>query len=92
MIIPKHFFLGGVKWTVKCESHLPELQGHCDSKHATIHVEDNDNRTVMEQAFCHELIHAFFFATGRIEDHDEVLIDSLGTFMHQFMTRKENGN
>ena len=46
---------------------------------------DGENKQIMAQTFCHELLHALFFSTGRVEDHNEVLIDGLAHSLHQFL-------
>ena len=59
--------------------------GQADFRNATILIEKNENKQIMAQTFCHELLHALFFSTGRVEDHNEVLIDGLAHSLHQFL-------
>ncbi len=86
MRIPEKFTLGAVKWEVKIVDELPDKFGQCDSKTARILLEKNDKKSVMEQAFCHELLHALLYATGR-PDHDEILVDGVAQFLHQYLTQ-----
>ena len=85
MIIPKNFTLGAIEWQVRIVRDLPDRMGQTDFRNATILIEKNDNRRVMEQTFCHELLHSLFFSTGRVEDHPEELIDGLAHSLHQFL-------
>jgi len=85
MKIPKSFTLGSITWKVKIVEDLPDRMGQADFRNATILIEKNANKQIMEQTFCHELLHSLFFSTGRVEDHDEVLIDGLAHSLHQYM-------
>ena len=57
----------------------------CDAIRCTCNRPKNENKQIMAQTFCHELLHALFFSTGRVEDHNEVLIDGLAHSLHQFL-------
>ena len=86
MKIPSKFTLGATKWAVKLVDHLDDTeQGRCDPKTATICILKNKNHQIMEQVYCHELIHAFTFSTGRVENHDEVAIDGQAHYLHQYL-------
>ena len=85
MKIPKTFTLGAITWKVKIVEDLPYRMGQADFRNATILIEKNENKQIMAQTFCHELLHALFFSTGRVEDHNEVLIDGLAHSLHQFL-------
>jgi hypothetical protein len=85
MKIPKTFTLGAITWKVKIVDDLPDRMGQADFRNAIIFIEKNENKQIMAQTFCHELLHALFFSTGRVEDHDEILIDGLAHSLHQFL-------
>ncbi len=87
MRIPTKFTLGAVAWKVETVEHLPELQGRADARSATILIEKNPNKTIEAQTFCHELIHAFLFSSGRPEDHDEVMVDGIAHYLHQYLVQ-----
>jgi hypothetical protein len=91
MKIPKEFTLGAVTWKVKIVEDLPDRMGQSDFRNATILIEKNANKRVMEQTFCHELLHTLFFSTGRADNHDEVLIDGLGHSLHQYLVEIYDG-
>ena len=85
MKIPKTFTLGAITWKVKIVEDLPDRMGQADYRNATILIEKNSNSRIMEQTFCHELLHALFFSTGRVEeDHPEQLVDALAHYLHQY--------
>ena len=86
MYIPSSFTLGAIEWQVKKVHNLGDALGKCDFDDAVIYIQYNDNRQLMEQTYCHELIHAFYYAMGRYEEDDEVLIDNQATFLHQYLT------
>jgi hypothetical protein len=84
ILIPNKFTLGAVNWNVKLVEDMHEVQGKCDPRVGVISVEKNKNKSIQDQAYCHELIHSFFFSAGIIE-HDEALIDKLGYSLHQYL-------
>jgi hypothetical protein len=85
MKIPKSFTLNAITWKVKIVEDLPDRMGQADFRNATILIEKNVNQQIMAQTFCHELLHALFFSTGRADNHDEVLIDGLSHSLHQYL-------
>ena len=86
MKIPSSFTLGAVIWKVVVIEHSPDNQGHTDSRTATILIEKNPNKRVMEQTFMHELNHAIKFSTGKTE-HDEGVNDAEAVFWHQYLVQ-----
>jgi len=84
MKVPSEFTLGAVDWKVKSVECLGDRTGQTDSEKALILLEKNPNKQRFSQVFCHELIHAFLFSTGRME-HDETLVDGLSHFLHQYL-------
>jgi hypothetical protein len=88
MFIPKKFKLGAVTWTVEEVVYLPDnTMGLCNNLDSSIKVLKSLKQEVKEQTFCHELIHALLYSTGRTE-HDEQLVDSLAVFLHQYLKQK----
>ena len=85
MKIPSKFTLGAIEWKVKLVDELGDNLGECDRDTATVILKKNSNKQILAQTFCHELMHALFYSSGRNEEHDEVLIDSLAHNLHQFM-------
>ena len=85
MKIPSKFTLGAVEWTVKSVEDLGDRTGQCDYSKALILLEKNPNKQVFAQTFCHELMHAFMYSSGKLDDHDEVLVENLASSLHQFM-------
>lgn len=85
MKIPTKFTLGAIEWKVKFADDLGENMGQTDRSKATITLEKNQNKQIISQVFCHELLHALMYSTGRNEDHDEVLIDGLAHSLHQYL-------
>jgi len=84
MKIPSSLTLGAVTWKVIEIKYSPDNQGHTDPRTATILIEKNDNKRVMEQTFVHELTHAIQFSAGKT-DHDEKSICGEATFWHQYL-------
>ncbi len=92
MLIPKKFTLGAVEWTVKIVEDLPDKMGLTDPKTASIYIEKNSNKQVFNQVFCHELVHAMLFSTGRDNDdnpHDELLVDGMAHYLHQYLEQTD---
>jgi len=86
MIIPTSFELGGYKWKVVRVKRMKGKIGDCDYMKQTIRILDTVDQEVKEQTFCHELLHAIEVACGHNpDDHDEHLIDSRATFLHQYL-------
>lgn len=85
MKIPNKFTLAATEWKVKIVEDLPDRQGQTDNAAATILLEKNSNKQIMAQTFLHELLHAILYSTGRLEDHDEVLVDGMSHYLHQFI-------
>jgi hypothetical protein len=83
--IPKKFTLGAVEWTVKIVEELGDENGNCNPETCIIHLKKTDNKDVLCITFCHELIHAFLFSTGRNENHDEVLVDGVAHYLYQYL-------
>lgn len=83
MKIPKQFQLGGVNWTVQT-GELIEAMGFCQIDKALIKLNEEIKGDVLEQTFCHELVHAIMFSMG-LRDHDEKFVDGFGTFLHQYL-------
>jgi hypothetical protein len=85
MKIPTKFTLGAIDWKVKLVEDLGDRTGNTDANKAVIFLEKNDNKQVLSQVFCHELIHALLFSSGRAEDHDEVMVDGIAHSLHQYI-------
>lgn len=85
MKIPPKFTLGAQKWEVKLLDELPESLGQTNYETTTILLRKNSKKCVLELTFCHELIHAFMFATGRVDNHDELLVDGMAHYLHQYL-------
>lgn len=83
MKIPKQFQLGGVTWVVKEEQTI-EAMGFCQLDKGLIRLSEEIKGDVLEQTFCHELVHAIMFSMG-LRDHDEKFVDGFGTFLHQYL-------
>jgi hypothetical protein len=92
MSIPSSFYLGAIPYSVTIVNHIDkgESLGVTDPDEGTIMVMRDMIRPRKEQTFCHELIHALFDAAGRDDlGSDEVLVDVLGTLLHQYMVTKK---
>lgn len=88
MNIPKSFLLGAIPYTVTIVPHIDkgESLGVTDADNGIIMVMRDLPRPRKEQTFCHELIHALLDTAGRADlGSDEVLVDVLGTLLHQYM-------
>jgi len=83
MKIPKQFQLGGVTWAVKDEQTI-EAMGFCQLDKGLIRLSEEIKGDMLEQTFCHELVHAIMFSMG-LRDHDEKFVDGFGTFLHQYL-------
>lgn len=85
MKIPTKFTLGAIDWKVKLVDELGDRSGQCDSSKALILLEKNTNKQVLAQAFCHEYIHALFYHSGKVDDHDELLVEGMANGLHQYL-------
>lgn len=83
MKIPASFVLGGVTWRVE-KLPLTDAIGLCLYDKATIRLEESLPLDVMDQTYCHELIHSIMYAMG-MRDHDEKFVDGFATFLHQYL-------
>jgi len=83
MKIPKEFQLGGLTWVVK-DGQTIEAMGFCQLDKGLIRLSEEIKGDVLEQTFCHELVHAIMFSMG-LRDHDEKFVDGFGTFLHQYL-------
>jgi hypothetical protein len=84
MRIPKSFELGGMEWKVVQIPDLAEL-GRCLRDVQTIQLKENEKPQTKQQTFCHELMHAIKYTLGEADDHDEKVVDLMGTMFHQFL-------
>ena len=84
MRIPKKFKLGAVQWSVDMVDDLPNSMGSCNNELGKILVKDMENTSVINQTFCHELVHCILYSMGRNE-HDEVFVDNFASFLHQYL-------
>ena len=84
MKVPASFRLAGIDWRVVHVEGLDEL-GRCDRDTQTIYLRKGLPKQTLEATFCHELLHAIWWTTGRT-DHDEREIDAAGYLLHQFLT------
>ncbi len=66
------------------------LLGLCDPKVNRIFINKDlhTSEEEMESTFWHEFVHALKFANGE-DEHDEVEVDRLGGFLHQFEGTKK---
>ena len=93
MNIPKTFTLGSVSYKVEYVPHLnrEDAVALSDSDECWIKIVDSYPKKRQEQAFCHELMHILFAASGRDDLHgDETLVDVTGTFLHQYLDTKKD--
>jgi Zn-dependent peptidase ImmA (M78 family) len=67
--IPKQFDLGGATWKVVESEHFPDM-GHCDIEKMEIVLRSGLSDQAKQVTFCHELVHAILFSTGKTE-HDD---------------------
>jgi hypothetical protein len=86
-LIPATFQLGGLQWSVKFSEDI-DCFGSCHIDTAVIKINATYPMQVQEVTFLHELMHAIYFAKG-IRDHDEKEIDSVATFLHQFLLTQQ---
>ena len=99
MIIPDQIRVGSTFYTVKAQEtpiviNGKQCYGYCDPNIHEIVLDAgliSDEQT-MEQAFCHELIHAMMFerkinleAWGLTNAQMEHVVDSLGISLHQVL-------
>ena len=86
MVVPKSFQLAGVKWKVQENPHLINM-GECHSQRGLIYLKPDPNYSppVLEQAFCHELVHAILFTMGDSGPHDEKFVDGFAALLHQYL-------
>lgn len=85
MIIPKKFKLAGIEWKVIINPHLSAL-GECHPQKGIIFIRDPSMpQPLLEQTFCHELVHAILFSTGDNGPHDEKFVDGFAYLLHQYM-------
>ena len=99
MIIPNKIRVGSTFYTVKAQAtpiviNRKQCYGYCDPNIHEIVLDAgliSDEQT-MEQAFCHELIHAMMFerkinleAWGLTNAQTEHVVDSLGISLHQIL-------
>lgn len=82
-MIPTAFDLHGITWQVIETDHISEL-GRCERDKATIWIQAGLPDQIRQATFCHELVHALFFAQGKTE-HSEQEVDLLGSLLHQYM-------
>jgi hypothetical protein len=89
--IPSKFQLAGFTWTVE---FVPQSQqedlGLTHRDLLKITIRDNLLVPVAQSTFWHELLHAVEFMRGR-QEHDEIMIDSLALFLHQFWLTNDMG-
>lgn len=91
MLIPENFSLGAVEWSVELRERLVNnYMGLTDLGTAHIQIENTNCRSVIEQTFCHELVHCILFSMGRrVQDHNEEFVDAFGYFLHQYLVQYE---
>jgi len=89
MKIPKSFSLAGVQWSVEETEAISDM-GHCDSDNARIRLRKDLPKQMKEVTFCHELVHAILFTTGKT-DHNETEVDAQGHLLHQFLEQYKSG-
>jgi hypothetical protein len=97
--IPKRFKLYGqtieVEWDTKL-LHEDDARGmavYRDSKIKLQSPSDSNPLPVplVEQAFCHELVHFIFHAAGYPDDRsDEVKVERMSQLLHQALTTMEH--
>ena len=84
--MPVSFTLTGFDWTVKTVEDLSEC-GNCDYNIQTIRLRAGMNKSLTEQTFAHELVHAIMFSMGHT-NHDEIFVDAFGALLHQYERTK----
>lgn len=82
-MIPSSFDLLGITWQVVESDHINEM-GRCERDKATIWIQAGLPDQIKQATFCHELVHAMWFAMGKTE-HNEQEVDLLGSLLHQYM-------
>ncbi len=96
-MIPKQFYIFGqlIKVFYKRTLHITKNAiGIYNPSKNTIELQQSTkkyeiNNSNIEQSFCHELVHAWLDKINRQELYkDEILVDNLGSCLHQFI--KEN--
>ena len=86
--VPKGFSLAGCDWTVKIVEDISEY-GTCDYATQTIRLRAGMNKSLTEQTFAHELVHAIMFSMGHT-NHDEIFVDAFGALLHQYEKTKSS--
>jgi hypothetical protein len=89
MKIPKKFTLGAVEWEVRQIEDLGDNLGSCNHETGIIFLKKNPHKDILNVTFCHELIHALLYNSGRLEDHDEVLVEGLARGLHQYLEQND---
>jgi hypothetical protein len=90
----KEFTLGAIKWTIKIDNkRLNDLDnwGLCEYAKSLISLCDNNiNEDLVEQTFCHELVHAILYSMGENElCHNERFVQKFSLLLHQFEKTKK---
>ena len=86
MEIPKKFELGGIEWHVQTLLPPDNNMASCNQEIGVIHVKKQPNRSTMEQAFVHELVHAILYGIGK-NTHDEEYVDAFAHLLYQYMKK-----
>jgi hypothetical protein len=83
--------MGGFTWRVQRRKRLKGRYGDCNMATRTIQILDTLDQDLKEQTFLHELLHCVKFSMGiEQHNHNEVEIDAMAVFLHQYMkTMKE---
>ena len=94
MQIPETFLLHGQKYTVKYDA---SLSSRTDNRGET-HPRTNEiilqastttspiPQTIVEQTFCHELMHCLLIHAESKMGDDEKFINLMGNLLHQFLS------
>ena len=91
--IPTSFVLANRKWTVEVVDLIdndPDVLGTCSLDEALITLKARADRSLLEDTFFHEFIHAVRGTLGHKDNkknHAEV--DAIGSMFHQFLQTKK---
>jgi len=93
MKIPKTFKLYGLKYTVKiADAEMMAVFGRiglANPAQGAITISDGIEKTLQEQAFYHELVHAILDAMGHELYDDEVFVQTFSALLHQAVATGE---
>ena len=92
MNIPRSLRIGGIRWRVKFDDNLNEVNnanGICDRKNCIIFIDSSLSRQQAEVTLLHEILHAICWQSGILEqidcDAEEKVVNALAYPLHQVL-------